>query len=113
MKVLARLVVEAVTDASVDKNEISTLAFAQPRPYTQQKYFATFIANYLRLPCTGSAPAAFQDEVPYRVGIVDLDEGLRIATRVLAAIQPGLDTAVEIVVLSYSDGPLFAARPLA
>jgi uncharacterized OB-fold protein len=59
-----------------------------------------------------AAPAAFQDELPYRVGIVDLIEGVRIATRVLADIEPKLDTAVEIVVLSYRDGPLFAARPL-
>ncbi|HEY3892548.1 MAG TPA: OB-fold domain-containing protein [Bradyrhizobium sp.] len=59
-----------------------------------------------------AAPAAFRDEVPYRIGIVDLDEGLRIATRVLAEIEPALDVAVEIVVLNYRDGPLFAARPL-
>lgn len=59
-----------------------------------------------------AAPAAFQDEVPYRVGIVDLSEGVRIATRVLADIEPKLDTAMEIVVLSYRDGPLFAVRPL-
>jgi uncharacterized OB-fold protein len=59
-----------------------------------------------------AAPLVFQDEVPYRVGIVDLDEGLRIATRVLADVEPKLDTAVEIVVLNYRDGPLFAARPL-
>jgi hypothetical protein len=31
---------------------------------------------------------------------------------VLADTRPGLDTAVEIVVLNHSDGPLFAARPL-
>ena len=59
-----------------------------------------------------AAPMVFQDEVPYRVGIVDLDEGLRIATRVLAEAEPKLDTAVEIVVLQYKYGPLFAARPL-
>jgi len=59
-----------------------------------------------------AAPLVFQDEVPYRVGIVDLDEGLRIATRVLADVEPKLDTAVEIVVLNYRDGPLFAARPV-
>jgi uncharacterized OB-fold protein len=58
-----------------------------------------------------AAPAAFQGEVPYRVGIVDLDEGIRIATRVLADSEPVLDMAIEIVVLSYRDGPLFAARP--
>jgi uncharacterized protein len=59
-----------------------------------------------------AAPAVFREEVPYRVGIVDLDEGLRIATRVLADVEPALDVAVEIVVLNYRDGPLFAARPL-
>jgi uncharacterized OB-fold protein len=59
-----------------------------------------------------AAPMVFQGEVPYRVGIVDLDEGLRIATRVLADHEPALDTTVELVVLNYSDGPLFAARPL-
>jgi acetyl-CoA C-acetyltransferase len=53
-EILADLVIEAAADAGVDKGEISSLAFAQPRPYTQQKYFATFIANYLQLPCTGS-----------------------------------------------------------
>jgi acetyl-CoA C-acetyltransferase len=53
-EILAKIVIEAVTDAAVDRSEISSLAFAQPRPYTQQKYFATFIANYLRLPCAGS-----------------------------------------------------------
>src|SRR5258707_2821856 len=53
-EILANVVIDAVADAGIDKNEISSLAFAQPRPYTQQKYFATFIANYLRLPCTGS-----------------------------------------------------------
>jgi hypothetical protein len=37
---------------------------------------------------------------------------LRVATRVLADTRPELDTAVEIVVLNYRDGPLFAARPL-
>lgn len=51
---LAGIVVEAVADAGIEKKEISSLVFAQPRPYTQQKYFATFMANYLRLPCSGS-----------------------------------------------------------
>jgi acetyl-CoA acetyltransferase len=53
-EMLAALVVEAVADAGIDKSDIGTLAFAQPRPYTLQKYFATFMAHYLRLPCAGS-----------------------------------------------------------
>ena len=56
-----------------------------------------------------AAPAVFRGEVPYRVGIVDLDEGLRIATRIMSDTEPPLDVAVEIVVLRYLDGPLFAA----
>ena len=58
-----------------------------------------------------AAPAAFRSEVPYRVGIVDLEEELRIATRILCDATPELDTPVEIVLLRYVDGPLFGARP--
>ncbi|EOM76933.1 thiolase family protein [Rhodococcus rhodnii] len=53
-EVLARLVVRAVTEAGVDKSDIQGMTFAQPRPYTAQKYFATFMADYLRLPCSGN-----------------------------------------------------------
>lgn len=53
-EILARLVIEAVEDSGLNKTEISSLVFAQPRPYTLQKYFGTFMANYLRLPCAGS-----------------------------------------------------------
>jgi uncharacterized protein len=59
-----------------------------------------------------ASPAVFRAETPYRVGIVDLDEGLRIATRIVSEGEPKLDSAVELVVLRYSDGPLFAARPV-
>lgn len=52
-EVLAGLVAEAVADAGVERSEIASLVFSLPRPYTLQKYFATFMANYLRLPCSG------------------------------------------------------------
>jgi uncharacterized OB-fold protein len=58
-----------------------------------------------------AAPATFREEAPYRVGIVDLEEGLRVATRILAETTPPLDVQVRIVTLLYTDGPLFAARP--
>lgn len=49
--------------------------------------------------------------VPYSVGIVDLDEGVRILTRLLpSASSLDLDSRVELVVLRHADGPLFAAR---
>jgi acetyl-CoA acetyltransferase len=49
-EILARLVIDAVADAGVDKSDIDAIAMSLPRPYTQQKYFATFMANYLKLP---------------------------------------------------------------
>jgi uncharacterized protein len=55
-----------------------------------------------------AVPAAFAREAPIRNGIVDLDEGLRVAARILG--EPALDAAVECVVLRFTDGPLFAFR---
>jgi uncharacterized OB-fold protein len=58
-----------------------------------------------------AVPAYFRHEAPYRVGIVDLDDGIRIATRVLGVEEGfGVGARAEIVVLAYEDGPLFAAR---
>ena len=53
-----------------------------------------------------AVPAAFVSEAPIRNGIVDLDEGMRVAARILG--EPALDAAMECVVLRYTDGPLFA-----
>lgn len=60
-----------------------------------------------------AAPKVFVDEVPYAVGVVDLDGGLRIATRLVddAAKPFSCGMPVELVVLAYEDGPLLGARP--
>ncbi len=55
-------------------------------------------------------PADFAEEAPLHNGIVDLDEGLRAAARLIGDTPIPLDTAVEAVVLRYEDGPLFAFR---
>jgi len=55
-----------------------------------------------------ATPAAFISEAPIRNGIVDLEEGLRVAARILG--EPALDASLECVVLRYTDGPLFAFR---
>ncbi len=61
-----------------------------------------------------AAPAVFAAEAPYAVGIVDLADGIRLACRLVeregAPLRVG--QAVEMLVLQYRDGPLFAARPL-
>lgn len=60
-----------------------------------------------------SAPTVFTDEAPYALCVVDLDIGLRIATRLIehkgVAFKPGIP--MEVVVLNFEDGPLFASRP--
>jgi len=58
-----------------------------------------------------SAPQVFGHEAPYRVAIVDLCDGVRIATRLVGVEDFAVDLEVVIVVLAYEDGPLFAARP--
>lgn len=60
-----------------------------------------------------SAPKVFVDEAPYAVCVVDLDIGLRIATRLVEGggkdFQCGMP--VELVVLKFDDGPMLATRP--
>jgi acetyl-CoA C-acetyltransferase len=53
-EILAPLVIDAMATAGLPKEEIGALVFAMCRPYTLQKYFATFMANYLRLPLRGT-----------------------------------------------------------
>ena len=53
-EILAPLVIEAMSRAGLPKEEVGALVFAMCRPYTLQKYFATFLANYLRLPLKGT-----------------------------------------------------------
>ncbi len=53
-EILAPLVISAMATAGLPKEEVGALVFAMCRPYTLQKYFATFMANYLRLPLQGT-----------------------------------------------------------
>ena len=53
-EVLARLVVQAVEQAGLRKQDVHSLVLAQCRPYTLQKYFCTFMAHYLRLPSSAT-----------------------------------------------------------
>ena len=53
-EIMTRLVAEAVRDAGVQKEDIQSLVFTLPRPYTRQKYFHTFLMGQLRLACRGN-----------------------------------------------------------
>jgi len=56
-----------------------------------------------------AAPGRFAEEAPYTVCIVDMAENVRIATRLVGDPSVALDSAMELVVLRYEDGPLFGA----
>lgn len=57
---------------------------------------------------TGVCQAVGLSEVPIPNGIVDLDDGLRVAARIPGG--PGPDAAMECVVLDCDDGPLLGFR---
>ena len=57
-------------------------------------------------------PDAFLGDGLDQIGIVDLSDGVRLMCRLIGetgAFEP--DLPIEMVVLMYEDGPLFAARP--
>lgn len=57
-----------------------------------------------------AAPAVFEAETPYNVCIVDLDEGVRLATRFLGDPATPLDSPIEIISVHYIDAVSFASR---
>jgi uncharacterized protein len=59
-----------------------------------------------------AGPAVFESDLPYEVGIVDLDCGIRVACALRgASVDWKCDMAVRLITVSYVDGPLFAASP--
>jgi uncharacterized OB-fold protein len=57
-----------------------------------------------------AGPAVFESDLPYEVGIVDLDCGIRIACPLRGpSTNWQCDMAMRLITLSYTDGPLFAA----
>ncbi|HKP07469.1 MAG TPA: Zn-ribbon domain-containing OB-fold protein [Microbacterium sp.] len=59
-----------------------------------------------------ASPTAFLSELPYIVCIVDLDEGLRLATRYLGDAPPTIGARVGLVTVHHTDRVSYAARPL-
>lgn len=58
-----------------------------------------------------AAPAVFVEQSPYCVCIVDLEEGIRLATTFIGPVTTPLDSAVELVTIQYENAVTYAARP--
>jgi acetyl-CoA C-acetyltransferase len=97
-EVIARLVVEAMQDAGIDKADVGALLFAQPRPYTLQKYFATFIANYLRLPCEGLVAELMGNGMTAGLAFETAADQIRLGrTKVALALGVNFETATPAI----------------
>jgi acetyl-CoA acetyltransferase len=48
-ELLIKALKEALEDANITKDDVGGLVFSNPRPYTKQRYFATFMASHLRI----------------------------------------------------------------
>lgn len=95
-EVLADLVIEAMRDADLDRREIGSMAFSLPRPYTQQKYFGTFMANYLRVPCSGSIAEIMGNGMTSGLAFEAAANEIRLGrARVALALGVNFETAVS------------------
>jgi len=58
-----------------------------------------------------AAPTVFQPLAPYAVGIVELDKRLRLACPLIVpdGATVSIGNKIEMVVMEFEDGPLFAA----
>lgn len=52
-EIMAGVIRHAVADAGIEKRDVGALIFALERDYLRQRYFCTYMANYLRLPVDG------------------------------------------------------------
>jgi len=60
-----------------------------------------------------AGPAVFAGDLPYVVGIIDLEIGIRLGCSLVEQREPWLcDIKMELVTLSFADGPLLGARPV-
>jgi uncharacterized OB-fold protein len=57
------------------------------------------------------APTAFRADAPYAIGLVDLDDGVRLMCRMVGAVEAAdIGGRIGLLVLRYEDGALFGAR---
>lgn len=59
-----------------------------------------------------AGPEVFQDLLPYAVGIVDLDSGVRLACPIIHDTPLKCDMHVELMRIQYADGSQLAAKPV-
>jgi acetyl-CoA C-acetyltransferase len=95
-ELLARLVIEAMRDSRAERSQVRSIVVAQPRPYTRQQYFSTFMASYLKLPCSGIVMEVLGNGLTAALAFDKaIDEVLLGRTEVALALAINMETAVS------------------
>lgn len=95
-EIMTRLVADAVRDAGVNKEDIQSLIFTLPRPYTRQKYFHTFLIGQLGLSCRGSVMEVMGNGMTAALAFDKAcDEILLGRTEVALALGINMESAVS------------------
>ncbi|MFC4312252.1 thiolase family protein [Steroidobacter flavus] len=95
-ELLARLVVQAIADARADRRDVGSIVLAQPRPYTRQQYFSTFMASYLKLPCSGIVMEVLGNGLTAALAFDKaVDEVVLGRSQVALALGVNMETAVS------------------
>jgi acetyl-CoA C-acetyltransferase len=95
-ELLARLVIEAMRDSQAERSQVRSMVVAQPRPYTRQQYFSTFMASYLKLPCSGIVMEVLGNGLTAALAFDKaIDEVLLGRTEVALALAVNMESAVS------------------
>jgi acetyl-CoA C-acetyltransferase len=95
-EVLARLVLDAMADGHADRRDVGAVILAQPRPYTRQQYFSTFMTGYLNLPCSGAVMEVLGNGLTGALALDKaIDEIVLGRARVALAMGINMETAVS------------------
>lgn len=95
-EVLARLVLDAMADGHADRRDVGAVILAQPRPYTRQQYFSTFMTSYLNLSCSGTVMEVLGNGLTGALAFDKaVDEIVLGRARVALAMGINMETAVS------------------
>ena len=95
-ELLARLVVDAFAESGANRSDIGSIIMAQPRPYTRQQYFSTFMTAYLKVPCDGMVMEVLGNGLTAAIAFDKaVDEILLGRTEVALALGINMETAVS------------------
>tara|TARA_R110002110_G_scaffold206054_3_gene418215 strand:- start:3894 stop:5081 length:1188 start_codon:yes stop_codon:yes gene_type:complete len=94
-ELLSDVVSQALSQANVDKALVGAMVFSEPHIYTRQKYFATFMAGYLGMKCTGAVMEILGNGMTGGLVFDRAADEIRLGrTEVALALGVNLETAI-------------------